>query len=184
MRGSTIAALLATVLATSGCLSTTPAGDTAPVTIDAKAALSSVNAFRASNGLGPLTIAAGLTDAAAAQSAAMAGRQTMSHTVGGRLDARLATAGYRWGVTAENIGRDYRDYAGAIKGWENSPAHRRNMLNPTVTEIGMAGARNVESGRAFWTMILAAPSRRTTVASVAPAFSFGHPIRVAAPPAP
>jgi cysteine-rich secretory family protein len=39
-------------------------------------------------------------------------------------------------------GFDAQDYAErAIKGWEESPGHRKNMMLPYVTEIGVAVAR-------------------------------------------
>ena len=57
--------------------------------------------------------------------------------------------GYRYCLVAENLAMnlDSRGFEtrvlarDAVEGWKNSPGHRANMLQPTVTEIGVAVAR-------------------------------------------
>ena len=56
------------------------------------------------------------------------------------LDERLAAAGSRFSLIAENIafGKD----ANTIhNGWMNSPGHRKNILHPRVTAVGIAAVR-------------------------------------------
>lgn len=129
----------------------------AVVAFDEPSTIRAVNAFRAENGLGPVTSNPLLEGAAERQSEAMASAQNMSHSVAGRLPTRVQQMGYNWSATAENIGRGYTSHGAALAGWINSPGHRRNLLNPRVTEIGLAAAKAKTGGQLFWTMILAAP---------------------------
>ena len=73
-----------------------------------------------------------------------------AHEADGRQPAQRAEAqGYRYCLVAENLamnldsrGFETRALArDAVEGWKNSPGHRANMLQPTVTEIGVAVAR-------------------------------------------
>jgi hypothetical protein len=56
------------------------------------------------------------------------------------LEERLTAAGARFSFISENIavGRDARTIHG---GWMNSPGHRRNILEPRVTAVGIAAVR-------------------------------------------
>ncbi len=151
-------ALLAAALLT-GCLSLGAGDPTQDVAIDEKQALASVNAFRAANGLGPVSPDPQLTQAAAIHSRRMASVQDLSHSLGGALPRRLGAVGYtRWSAAAENIGKGYMTYGAAMAGWIDSPGHRKNLLNPAVDRIGVAAAQ--PEGRTYpryWTMILAKP---------------------------
>lgn len=150
------AAIGATALL-AGCTSVAPLGPTVPLPLDDSAALRSVNAFRARNGLPPLRIDGRLMQAARVQAAAMAASDRLDHAAGGRLTGRVTDAGYAWSTTAENIGRGYATFEAAMQGWIGSPGHRRNLLNPNITEIGFAGARSATGGRNYWAQVFAAP---------------------------
>jgi uncharacterized protein YkwD len=160
MRG--VAALLAAALL-AACATKSPTRSVADLAIDRDRGLAAVNAFRAENGLKPLSVDERLMAAAASQSEAMATRDKMDHAVAGALPGRVERTGYHWGTTAENIGRGYRDYDAAMVGWINSPGHRKNLLNPDVTQIGFAGAQAAGSPRPYWAQILAAPSKNPSV---------------------
>ncbi len=124
-------------------------GSTAP-------ALNAVNKFRAENGLPALKSSALLNKASQFQSDEMAKATTMSHTIAGELGPRVTAAGYQWSTVAENIAFGQRSYEEAVEGWINSPPHRKNLLNPNVTEVGFAVTTGPD-GRQYWTNILAAP---------------------------
>ncbi|WP_182087122.1 CAP domain-containing protein [Aureimonas sp. ME7] len=157
-RTKALGAMLATSLL-AACATSTPRSDMEAMAIDRAQGLAAVNAFRAENGLKPLRIDDRLMRAAASQSEAMARRDKMDHAVAGALPGRVEGAGYHWGTTAENIGRGYQSYDAAMVGWINSPGHRKNLLNPNVTEIGFAGAKLAGNPRPYWSQIFAAPSR-------------------------
>ncbi|WP_062217261.1 CAP domain-containing protein [Aureimonas sp. D3] len=154
-----VIAVLLSGLALSGCVTAKPVdtSQTQPAAIGRDQALALVNDFRAQNGVKPLRINEKLMQAAAWQTAAMAERNKMDHQVAGALPGRVARFGYQWSTVAENIGRNYADYGAAMVGWINSPGHRKNLLNPNVTEIGFAGGRLREGGPAYWTQIFGAP---------------------------
>src|SRR4029079_14416595 len=108
------------------------------------------NAFRRENRLGQVKANAALAAAARAFAEYLAKTGKFAHEADGRQPAQRAeAAGYRYCLVAENLamnldsrGFETKALAGAaIEGWKNSPGHRANMLQPTVTEIGVAVAR-------------------------------------------
>jgi hypothetical protein len=108
------------------------------------------NAFRKDNKLSPLKPNPALTAAARAFAAYLGKTGKFGHEADGRKPAARAVAqGYRYCTVAENLalnldsrgfetGQLARD---AIEGWKGSPGHRANMLQPHVTEIGVAVVR-------------------------------------------
>lgn len=144
------------LISLAGCVSSGDPSAVRPLAIAPEAALASVNAFRQANDLPALRLDERLMAAARQQSDAMAARGRLDHDVAGRLTGRLDRAGYDWSATAENIGRGYRDYPAAMEGWIGSPEHRRNLLNPRVTEVGFAGSVDSRDGRNYWTQIFGA----------------------------
>jgi uncharacterized protein YkwD len=107
-----------------------------------------------------------LTAAAKAFAEYMASTLRYGHTADGSKPAdRAAKEGYEYCLIAENIAYAYRstrftaeDLAKHFaEGWEKSPGHRKNMLDPDVTEIGVAVARNAESGYYFAVQVFGRP---------------------------
>lgn len=154
-----------------------PPRQTDAVLLDQDAALRTVNAFRAENGLSPLKTEARLVAAAEAQSRAMAAKNDMDHYVDGPLPQRIKRFGYPFATASENIARGQPNFDVAMKGWEDSPGHRRNLLDPKVTEAGFAAVRQKETGRIFWTQIFGRPREGRPDALVgadgSPVMSFG-----------
>jgi uncharacterized protein YkwD len=158
--------ILGLVFGLAGCLAGAHRIETRPIAIDRSSAREMVSAFREVNGLSPVTLSAALDEAAARQARAMAERDRIGHRVAGALPGRLAAAGYVWGATTENLGAGYRNLDAAMQGWRSSPEHRKNLLNPHVTELGVAafatppGAKH----RTYWALILAAPPPQAAMA--------------------
>ena len=70
----------------------------------------------------------------------MARKTTVGHDVGdGTLDARARADGYEYARIAENVAGGYQTLAEAFSGWRDSPDHKKNMLMPSATRIGIAG---------------------------------------------
>ena len=73
---------------------------------------------------------------------------------GSRPADRAARHGYEFCVIAENIAYAYNsegyttEELGAtfVEGWKHSPGHRRNMLDPDVSQTGVAVARSEKTG--------------------------------------
>lgn len=125
-----------------------------PVTPDIPTAevaiIERTNAFRANHGLGRVTTNAQLTAAARAYAKKLAAHGELTHTLNGTTaSGRARAAGYSYCQIAENLAIIYdstgftaHEYAKrAVTGWEGSPGHRKNMLMPHVTEIGVGVAR-------------------------------------------
>jgi uncharacterized protein YkwD len=106
----------------------------------------SLNAFRASNGLGPVSTDARLTSMAQEHAADMARRNSLDHD--GFMERRGPA-----GARAENVSYGCSDTACAIKQWANSAGHRHNMLIAEVNKYGLASAVS-NSGRRYWSLEL------------------------------
>jgi len=127
--------------------------------VDAGRTVALVSAYRAENGLDPVRLDSRLMDAARSQALAMGRRDKIGHNVAGSLAKRVSAAGYDWGATAENLGAGYPTLEAAVDGWKRSAGHRRNLLNPNVTEIGIAAVSTPPGSRYrnYWALVLAAP---------------------------
>ncbi|MGE0850831.1 MAG: CAP domain-containing protein [Hyphomicrobiaceae bacterium] len=108
------------------------------------------NAFRKEMRLGEVKPNAALTAAARTFAEYLARTGKFAHEADGRQPADRAEAkGYRYCSISENLamnldsrGFETRALAReAVEGWKNSPGHRANMLQPAVTEIGVAVVR-------------------------------------------
>jgi hypothetical protein len=130
-----------------------------PISVDAGRTASLVTAYRAANGLPPVGVDPRLTQAAIAQARAMGERDRIGHRVAGPLPRRVSATGYEWGAAAENLGAGYGSLEAALRGWKESGEHRRNLLNPGVSEIGVAAVATPPGSkhRTYWALILAAP---------------------------
>ena len=125
-----------------------------PITPDIPAAevaiVEMTNAFRKQHKLAAVRPNARLEAAARAYAQVLARGRDLSHTLQGTTPAtRAQKAGYGYCQIAENLamasdsrGFSARDYADrAVRGWQRSPGHRRNLLLPHLTDIGVAVVR-------------------------------------------
>ena len=125
--------------------------------LDPEKALVQINAFRTKNGRKPVVLDARLSQAAAAQSKAQAGRSWIGHdgSDGSKPKDRAARAGYRAKIASENVASGQKSFTDVMRSWEGSSGHRQNLLRPEVTAVGVAMAKN-SSGRPYWTLVLGA----------------------------
>ncbi|MDQ9782457.1 CAP domain-containing protein, partial [Serratia marcescens] len=56
---------------------------------------------------------------------------------------------------AENIAYGYDNFDKTLGQWINSPGHRKNLLLPKATKVGIASARNASGKRTYWAMVIA-----------------------------
>ena len=126
--------------------------------VDAAVAASMISGYRQNNGLGAVEVDPVLMRAAEAQAQEMAAHNKMDHEVAGPLPKRLKVAGYDARAAVENISAGYHTLAEAFSGWRDSPPHRANMLNGSVTKLGIAAYYAPGTKyKVFWALILAAP---------------------------
>ncbi len=108
------------------------------------------NVFRKEQGLAAVTPNLVLRKAAEDFSRYLARTGTFSHTADGRQPGdRAKAAGYDFCIVSENLASnlDSRGFEtnqlarDAVEGWKGSPGHRKNMVEPNVTEIAVAVAK-------------------------------------------
>jgi uncharacterized protein YkwD len=97
-----------------------------------------VNAARAAHGLAPLQWNARLVDAAALHATDLQSCRKLAHEGcdGSDLPQRARRAGYAFRRISENLALCPCDAAAVVPLWLNSEGHRRNLLDPNVTELG------------------------------------------------
>ena len=123
-----------------------------PQTFNAeRALLEDANRERVAQGLAPLRWNANLAAAAHAHALLMAQRNTLSHQFSGEapLQDRVRAAGARFTEVAENVAEGPSAEMIHVC-WMHSPPHRANLLDPELTDIGIAvavGAPGAGSGR-------------------------------------
>lgn len=131
------------------------------VELDARlrSVLELTNAERTARGVAPLRLDVRLNRAAQAHSDEQAARGAMSHTGadGSSPGDRIDRTGYRWSRWAENVAAGYGSADAVVRGWMGSDGHRRNILNPQLTELGL-GVAVTPSGTPYWTQVFATPA--------------------------
>lgn len=98
-----------------------------------------------------------LAEAARMHSEDMARHRAFNHrgTDGSDVGVRARQAGYAWRTVGENISVGQRTAEEVVAGWLGSPGHCRNLMNPTMTEMGAAFAlRPPPRQTAYWTQVL------------------------------
>lgn len=136
-----IALMVATVaFASTAVLGASPAG---ALSGDEQAFLNRINALRQSVGVRPLAVDGNMTALAASHTAHMIATGGLSHA------ATLSTGvSGPWTSLAENVGRG--GSVDAVWGtFVGSPAHYRNLVDPSVTHVGVAVL--YDGGGQLWT---------------------------------
>ncbi|KAA9009372.1 CAP domain-containing protein [Histidinibacterium aquaticum] len=138
-----------------GCAATTDAPTATPARSETLSTSSSptLSGYRNAAGLPALRSSPRLARAAQVQADYMARTGRFSHAGAGgsRVASRVSAQNYCYTAAAENIAYGQPSEAHALTGWMNSPSHRRHILNPMFTEVGL-GNRN-----GFWVMVLGRP---------------------------
>ncbi|WP_319772411.1 CAP domain-containing protein [Breoghania sp.] len=163
----TVLAVLALTLALAGCAGGLPdlGGDEAVIThvpVNEQAALDRINAYRASHGVAPLTLSPALNAASQDMADYIARRDKRKSPLHSRngLFKRLTEHGIRHDAAAENLGYGYQSFDAAFAGWQGSAGHDRNLLNPNVTQMGIARSSRPDGmWRNFWALIMVRPGR-------------------------
>jgi len=108
-----------------------------------------LNASRAEAGLSPLKVDDRLVQAAREHSQKMADARTLSHVLPGEqgVAERLAATGLTFNRSGENVGYN-TDFNGLHSAWMHSPPHRKNILNPDYTLVGIGVVRGADG--VYW----------------------------------
>jgi hypothetical protein len=116
-------------------------------------AMDDINRFRARYRLRPLRLDTRLSLAASRHARFMARTGLLEHILpnGSNPGSRAMQAGYDWGGIAENIAEGFEAPSEVVRAWIKSPAHRRHLLDPAMTDAGIGEANG------FWALTLAHP---------------------------
>jgi uncharacterized protein YkwD len=121
-----------------------------------QAALREINAYRRRHGLKPVVLDQRLVRAAGTSARYQASRGRIGHRGpgGSRAWDRARSAGYSPHLAAENVASGQRSFSEAMRGWERSASHKRNLLLPDAEAAGVAVS--YRNGRAYYTLVLGA----------------------------
>ena len=117
-----------------------------------------ISDFRLKHGEKRVTLDATLTRIAHDQAQAMAAKDQLDHDVLGRFTSRVEPAGA--GRAAENIAYGYESFPKTLDQWINSAGHRKNLLLPGATRVGVASVKSAKTGRMYWAMVIAGDYER------------------------
>jgi uncharacterized YkwD family protein len=109
------------------------------------------NQARKKNGLKPLKNSADVGEVAQTKAEDMSDNKYFSHTsptYGTPFDM-LKEFGVDYRTAAENIAAGQQTPDQVVKGWLNSPGHRKNIMNKNMTHIGVGFAKDGQ----YWTQM-------------------------------
>src|SRR4051812_7058639 len=112
-----------------------------------------ISSFRLRNGEVRVVRDATLDRIALEQARAMAAKDSLSHEALGPFNRRIAPA--RAGRAAENIAYGYESFEKTLGQWIDSSGHRKNLLLPNASRVGIASARDASGKRTYWAMVIA-----------------------------
>ena len=132
-----------------------------------------INAYRASNGVGPLSANGALTNAAAWMAADMAARNYIAHVSSdGRSPVqRMSAFGYPATslYTGEDLGAGFGSAGAMLAGWQVSAAHNAVLLSPNYNAIGIGLGYNANSTyQWYWAADFGGPGGNVRVIAPAP----------------
>jgi uncharacterized protein YkwD len=149
---------------TYGAQTSPPPGAAGSTEFDPKTACEAVvkahNRFRAEAKLPALVVSRKLQAAAELHAKDMAARNKMTHkgSDGKSVVDRVTAEGYRFRKAGENIAVGRFNVERLMKGWIESPPHKRNILG-NFSQIGVAYA-TAEDGKRYWCVTFGLPARR------------------------
>ncbi len=125
-----------------------------------------ISDFRLKHGEKRVTLDSTLTRIAHDQAQAMAAKDQLDHDVLGRFNSRVGPAGA--GRAAENIAYGYDSFPKTLGQWINSSGHRKNLLLPGASRVGVASVKSAKTGRMYWAMVIAGDYERPKPAKSSP----------------
>jgi uncharacterized protein YkwD len=143
-------ALVAIVLASTGSAAAATRIEQTVVSASAQGDLIAlVNAYRANNGLQPVSSNAPLAEAATWMAGDMAAKNYVGHVSsdGRSPTQRMSAFGYPASsmYTGEDLGAGYGTASAVLAGWQASAAHNAVLLNPNYNAIGIGLVHNPSS---------------------------------------
>lgn len=125
---------------------------------DCSLILGAVNYERSLVGAKPVCINSNLMRAARVQAAHQHSIKTMTHSGpgGSNIGDRVTAQGYQWSQASENVAFGQTTAKSVMLGWMNSEGHRKNILNPNVSQMG------IDKVGEYWAQAFAEPRAGAT----------------------
>ncbi len=124
----------------------------------ATAMLMLINQERQRQGLSPLELSTSLSTAAQSHAEDMAAHNYFSHRGrnGSSISDRAGQVGYAFRALGENIAAGNTTANAVFEQWMNSDGHRRNMMSPNFTEMGLGAVLNAPNTdySHYWVLVL------------------------------
>jgi hypothetical protein len=117
-----------------------------------------ISSYRVAHGEGRVVMDSALTRIAHEQAGAMAAKDKLDHDVLGGFGSRVHSTGA--GRAAENIAYGYDSFPKTLRQWIDSAGHRRNLLLPGASRVGVASVTSATTGRTYWAMEIAGDYER------------------------
>ena len=141
-----------------------------------KLVVAATNAFRQTEKLAAVEPNPQLLKAARYYADFMARTEKYGHHADGSAPADRATKfGYDYCIISENVAYQFSSVGFSTQqlaqrlfdGWKNSPEHRKNMLDPNVTDTAIAVAHSANTGHYYSVQLFGRPKSQTIQFSVA-----------------
>ena len=113
-----------------------------------------VNAERTKRGISALTLDSNLSSVARKKSQDMVNKNYFDHTsptYGSPFDM-MKQFGISYRTAGENIAKGQKTPQEVVTAWMNSEGHRKNILNPNFTNLGVGIAKD-SKGTTYWTQM-------------------------------
>lgn len=122
------------------------------------------NKERMDNGLPALTQNQLLTQAAINKGNDILKNQIFAHNINGKkFSSWTKELGYDYSYVGENLAIDFSNSEEIMEAWNNSPAHKENLLSPYYKEIGIAKINGIFQGQNTTLVVQEFGSQRNTV---------------------
>lgn len=147
-----------------------------PTPLNINIALADLNAYRHKFGLSPVVLNDKLSAASQIHADDLALYGNMSHTGSDGSDVvkRIQRQDYNFRVVAENVAAGQESWEIVFKAWQESPGHNKNLLQPNVTDFGIALVYEPKTTyQTYWSMIVAAPLGEPQIYYTVPSISNG-----------
>lgn len=120
-----------------------------------------MNADRRRAGLRAVSLSRDLITAAQRHACDMVERGYFDHRDpnGNKPSDRVRRTGYKSCLTAENIAMGQQSVPEVEAGWMGSRGHRKNILDPQITDIGIGVVQPSDARRTnlYWVLVMAKP---------------------------
>ena len=143
-----------------GLSSTSPFEVTPPEPLDFDLATAELNAYRAANGLSPVTLNKKLNRASDVHAKDLAKNGIAAHvgSDGSTHSDRVQRENYYFTTVAENVATGQKSWDEVFQAWKDSPGHDANLLADGVTDFGIALIYEPTTTYiTYWTMLVGAP---------------------------